>query len=261
LATRAADLGRTVELRFGQLVEEVRLAEQEAQQRALNQWEAEKTTEARRLAAEWADLRGSGAPAAQPFHPVLAARLDKGEDPVRLMRLVLDETPGNLGMPLGQQRFVRWGIQAWRKAHPKPPKPSPTPRPFNPDSSVQVREAFQLLGYDLPSVSVDALAVADIRPEHREAYVTPLLEYRKASKLLSAFGRPLPQYVGPDRAIHANIRPVGPASGRPTASEPHVLPPPRDTAFRPLVAAPPGARAAVADDPYMEHRHLPLDPG
>ncbi|MFO7255699.1 MAG: DNA polymerase [Bacillota bacterium] len=256
LETRAADLRRTVELRFGQLVEEVRLAEQEAQQRALNQWEAEKTAEERRLAAEWAELRESGALAAPPYHPVIADRLERGEDPVRLMRLVLDEAPGNLGMPLGQQRFVRWGIQAWRKAHPKPPKPSPTPRPFNPDSSVQVREAFQLLGYDLPSVSVDALAVADIRPEHREAYVTPLLEYRKASKLLSAFGRPLPQYVGPDRAIHANIRPVGTASGRPTASEPNVLQLPRDKAFRRLVVAPPGHQVVVADYSQMELRIL-----
>jgi len=264
LETRAADLRRTVELRFGQLVEEVRLAEQEAQQRAINQWEAEKAAEERRLAAEWAELRESGALAAPPYHPLIAARLEQGEDPVRLMRLVLDETPGNLGMPLGQQRFVRWGIQAWRKAHPKPPKPSPTPRPFNPDSSVQVREAFQLLGYDLPSVSVDALAVADIRPEHREAYVTPLLEYRKASKLLSAFGRPLPQYVGPDQAIHANIRPVGTASGRPTASEPNVLQLPRDKAFRRLVVAPPGHRVVVADYSQMELRilaQLSGDPG
>jgi DNA polymerase I len=115
-------------------------------------------------------------------------------------------------------------------------------------SPQQVKEAFALVGINLPNTQQETLS----RYDHPLAKL--LLEHRKASKLVSHFGPKLVGYAGEDGRIHPDWRQIGTETGRMSCSKPNVqqLPP----VVRSYVRAPEGRALVWADYAQAEIRVL-----
>lgn len=86
-------------------------------------------------------------------------------------------------------------------------------------------------------------------------FVSPLLKYKDAAKLLSTFGTNYVAHRNPETGrIHANFRIGGTATGRMSCHSPNIQNPPRDKQFRALFTAPPGRTLVVADYGQIELR-------
>jgi DNA polymerase-1 len=117
---------------------------------------------------------------------------------------------------------------------------------WNWNSHLQVKEAFRLVGVILPN----------IRKETLECYEHPLaqalLEYKKASTLLSNYGPSLLEKVE-DGRIYASWHQIGAATGRISCSKPPLQQIPREV-LRHYVRAPEGRLLVSADYSQAELR-------
>jgi DNA polymerase-1 len=85
--------------------------------------------------------------------------------------------------------------------------------------------------------------------------VSALLDYRRASKSLSAFLYPFPKMINQATGrIHPHYGQISAASGRMSCYRPNVQQIPRETAFRECFSAPHGKKLLVADYSQIELR-------
>jgi DNA polymerase I-like protein with 3'-5' exonuclease and polymerase domains len=92
----------------------------------------------------------------------------------------------------------------------------PEGREWNWNSYQQILEAFRLLGHDLPNTKEKTLARCE------QPLAKALLDYRKASKVVSTFGPNLLGFVREDGRIYASWRQIGTETGRMSCSQPNL---------------------------------------
>lgn len=115
-------------------------------------------------------------------------------------------------------------------------------------SPQQVKEAFALVGINLPNAQEETIS----RCDHPLAKL--LLEYKKVCKLLSTFGHKLLGFVSEDGRIHPDWSQIGTETGRMSCSKPNVQQLP--TEVRRYVRAPEGRALVWADYAQAEIRVL-----
>ena len=122
---------------------------------------------------------------------------------------------------------------------------------INLDSTGQVLEALQALGIPVKSTSKYALKPLI----GKYPAIDALLEYRKWSKALSAFGEALPKHINPVTGrIHAEYKQMGTDAGRFSCANPNLQQIPRGKDIRAAFVPAPGNRFAIADYSQMEIR-------
>jgi DNA polymerase-1 len=123
---------------------------------------------------------------------------------------------------------------------------------LNLNSVPQLREALRAAGIEAASTSEHALR--PFAADHPA--VAALLEYKKLSKLQSAFGEALPRFVHPSTGrIHAHYHQLGHSGiGRFACADPNIQQIPRDLAVRRAFVAGAGRRLVVADLSQIELR-------
>jgi DNA polymerase I len=122
----------------------------------------------------------------------------------------------------------------------------PSAKPWNWNSPVQIKEAFHLIGVNLPDTKEDTLSLYD------NELATTLLQYKKVSTILSHHGPKLLEAVRKDGRIHAGWRQIGTETGRMSCSKPALqqLPP----EVKRYVRAPEGRVLIKADYSQIELR-------
>jgi len=115
-------------------------------------------------------------------------------------------------------------------------------------SHQQAKEAFALVGIKLPNTDKETLSSCD----HPLAKL--LLEYRKASKLVSHYGPKFLGFVSEDGRIHPDWYQIGTETGRMSCSEPNVQQLQQEV--RRCVRAPEGRALVWADYAQAEIRVL-----
>jgi DNA polymerase-1 len=115
-------------------------------------------------------------------------------------------------------------------------------------SHQQVKEAFDLVGIKLPNTKEETLSSCD----HPLAKL--LLEYRKASKLVSHYGPKFLGFVSEDGRIHPDWHQIGTETGRMSCSKPNVQQ--LQPEVRRCVRAPEGRALVWADYAQAEIRIL-----
>ena len=160
------------------------------------------------------------------------------------------------GKPKGQKRYVKWSLSQWRKEHPRPPKVTYDQSPINLNSSSQLLEALNKAGILVTDTSSSMLrrVLTEVTDEQRDTILLPLIDYKKRSKLLSAFGDSLLDLVDEHGYVHPGFNQLGTASGRPSCSSPNILQIPNKGGFRKLFKPDPGHVAIVCDFSGMEMR-------
>jgi DNA polymerase-1 len=100
-----------------------------------------------------------------------------------------------------------------------PEHPGGKPRNWN--SHLQIKEAFELAGVDLPNTQEKTLSRFD------ESLAKTLLEYKRVSSTMSNYGTKLLNFVGEDGKIRADWHQIGAGTGRMSCSKPALqnLPP------------------------------------
>ena len=123
---------------------------------------------------------------------------------------------------------------------------------LNLDSPPQVRAALRALGLDVASTAEGALK--PFAADHPA--VATLLNYKKLSKLLSAFGDALPRHVHPVTGrLHSRYMQLcGNGAGRFSCSSPNVQQVPHDPRFRRAFIPADDRRLVVADLSQIELR-------
>jgi DNA polymerase I len=122
----------------------------------------------------------------------------------------------------------------------------PSAKPWNWNSHLQIKEAFRLIGVNLPDTKEDTLSLYD------NELATTLLQYKKVSTVLSHHGTKLLEAVRKDGRIHAGWRQIGTETGRMSCSKPALqqLPP----EVKRYVRAPEGRLLIKADYSQIELR-------
>jgi DNA polymerase I len=122
----------------------------------------------------------------------------------------------------------------------------PAGKAWNWNSNHQIKEAFALVGIELPNVRWETLA------RYHHPLVEPLLRYLKASKLVSHFGPNLLNSVQDDGRVYADWHQIGTVTGRMSCRKPNLqqFPP----ALKSYVRAPEGRALVVADYSQTELR-------
>jgi len=120
---------------------------------------------------------------------------------------------------------------------------------WNWDSPQQTKEALSLVGLNLPNTGRKTLS----RCNHPVA--DTLLKYRKASKMVSAFGPKLLRCMHSDGRIYASWRQIGAATGRMSCSKPNLQQIPNET-LRRYIRALEGRVVVAADYSQAELRIL-----
>jgi DNA polymerase-1 len=117
---------------------------------------------------------------------------------------------------------------------------------YNWNSPIQIKEAFRLIGVNLPDTKEDTLSLYD------NELATTLLDYKKISTILSHHGPKLLEAVRKDGRIHAGWRQIGTETGRMSCSKPALqqLPP----EVKRYVRAPEGRLLIKADYSQIELR-------
>jgi DNA polymerase-1 len=123
---------------------------------------------------------------------------------------------------------------------------------LNLDSPEQVLGALKALGLTVESTAEEALK--PLVGDH--AGVSALLRYKKAAKLVNAFGEALPRHIHPKtQRIHAHYQQLcANGVGRFSCSTPNVQQIPHDTRFRKAFVAREGYRLVIADLSQIELR-------
>ncbi len=119
---------------------------------------------------------------------------------------------------------------------------------WNWNSPQQTKKAFALVGINLPNTKAETLS------QYNHPLAKLLLEFRKASKMVSSFGPGLLGFVGENDRIYADWRQIGTETGRMSCSKPNLqqLPP----EVRRHVRAPKGCVLVWADYSQAEIRIL-----
>lgn len=122
---------------------------------------------------------------------------------------------------------------------------------LNLDSNQQVLQALRSQGIPLRRTSKWAL-----RPlAEQYPVVQTLLEYRKVSKAISAFGTALPKHIHPATGrLHPTYWQIGAATGRFSCSDPNLQQIPRDKGMRCCFVPAPSHRLIIADYSQIELR-------
>ncbi len=104
-------------------------------------------------------------------------------------------------------------------------------------------------------ISVEETSQHSLGAHLEHPLVSGLLEYRKASKSLSAFLLPFPDLLNPSTGrLHPRYGQNGAWSGRMSCGSPNIQQIPRDASFRACFDAPPGRRMIIADYSQIELR-------
>lgn len=120
---------------------------------------------------------------------------------------------------------------------------------LNLNSPLQILEAFEKLGIDLPSTSEAVLR----KTNHPVAKL--LLQYRECEKVITAFGENLLAKIHPKTGrIHPDFMQIGADTGRFACSNPNLQQIPTDSAFRSCFIPAPGYKFVVADYSQIELR-------
>ena len=117
---------------------------------------------------------------------------------------------------------------------------------WNWNSHVQIKEAFRLIGVNLPNTKEDTLSLYD------NELATILLRYKKVSTVLSHHGPKLLEAVRKDGRIHAGWRQIGTETGRMSCSKPALQQLPSEV--KRYVRAPEGRMLVKADYSQIELR-------
>ncbi|MEW6253013.1 MAG: DNA polymerase, partial [Planctomycetota bacterium] len=207
-----------------------------------------------------------------PLHSALAAELAR-EGLERAARLEFDCAPAVADMEYAGFGFDR---EAWaelerevREAHAAAraralalfPPVSPQRDLFgaeglNPDSPQQVLESLRRLGARVRNTRDETLrALARAGGPAGEAAAV-LSEYRKQSKALSAFVKPMWAHVHPATGrVHPEYRQLNRNGvGRFSAADPNIQQVPREAGYRRAFVAPAGRRLVIADYSAIEMR-------
>lgn len=118
-------------------------------------------------------------------------------------------------------------------------------------SPVQVRQLLSAFGFDVPGTGIEVIEKLD------HPFPKTLVEYRKVSKLLSAFIDKLPKHIHEKTGrIHPEFFQLGTEAGRFTCQNPNLQQIPHDQEWRDLFSAPDGRRIITADYSQIELRIL-----
>lgn len=116
------------------------------------------------------------------------------------------------------------------------------------------KQMIQLLndfGFEVTSSAAGVLSRID------HPFAQNLMEYRKLSKLLSSFARPLPEFINKKTGrIHQSIFQLGTVTGRTSSSSPNLQQMPKKQKWRDLFIAQPGWKLITADYSQIELRIL-----
>jgi DNA polymerase I-like protein with 3'-5' exonuclease and polymerase domains len=170
---------------------------------------------------------------------------------------------------LPEGKRPKWGdvrkhtISAYRAEHPRPPTPAPLPDTLSLHSPTQLLEAFALQGVHLLSTEADTLE-DEAKAHPGVGSLTDLHEWRKASKLLDAYGESLLSHIQSDGRLHPSWRQIGGedrgiATGRMSCSEPNLQQIPSKGSgaqLRRYIIASPGHTLVSCDLSQIEPRIL-----
>jgi DNA polymerase-1 len=121
---------------------------------------------------------------------------------------------------------------------------------FNLNSPVQVKQSFEKLGIDLPDTREDTMAM--VATKHPA--IPLFMEYRKVSKLLSAFGENYLQHLDSTTGrVHTDFWPLT-GAGRYASREPNLQQIPRVFEYRDCFRPGPGKIIIVCDYGQIELR-------
>lgn len=120
----------------------------------------------------------------------------------------------------------------------------------NYDSNALVLDLLRRNGIDVTGTSK-----RDLLPYRENPLAIALTRYRRASKAISSFLRPIPGFIHPvSRRLHPQYDQLTAFSGRMSCSNPNIQQIPREKAFRECFTAPPGRRLVIADYSQIELR-------
>jgi DNA polymerase-1 len=140
--------------------------------------------------------------------------------------------------------------------YPRPPKPTEDTEPINPQSDKQMIEAFRAWGVELPDYRGKTLAIVQLETDRDEvrACIAQILDYKRAQKLLDAFGESLLQKIGLDGRLRGNNNQIGTATGRPSGYDPNLYQMPRMRVYREIFIPAEGMLFVICDYSQMEMR-------
>lgn len=231
------------------LIEWKRIEQHDTMQAELDAWNDALEEERRQLRVDWYNMGGHTAEDAAGFNWELMAP-DWVENKWNDWKINKKD-----GYPEGMRRYVKAQEKTWRENNPRPAKPKLDTDLINLDSGPQMMAAFEALGLPLPNFRSGTLSqkLLDAN-EEQLPLLKSLLEYKKAAKLLSAFGDRMIEKIGLDGRLRGNFKQIGTQTGRPTCSDPNMLQMPKDKAFRSCFIASDGYLLIVADYSQMELR-------
>ncbi len=120
----------------------------------------------------------------------------------------------------------------------------------NYDSNALVLDLLRRNGIDVAGTSR-----RELLPYRENPLVVALTRYRRASKAISSFLRPIPGFLNPASGrLHPKYDQLTAFSGRMSCSNPNIQQIPREKAFRECFTAPPGRRLVIADYSQIELR-------
>ena len=123
-------------------------------------------------------------------------------------------------------------------------------KPFNPGSPQQVVDQLKKLGFKVEDSAEKTLKKVD------HPFARAVLEYRKLSKLLNTYLKPLPGHVHADGRVRPEFKQIGSDAGRFSCNNPNLQQVPKDSTFRRLFTASEGSLLVVADYGSIEMRVL-----
>lgn len=166
-----------------------------------------------------------------------------------------DETPDTNGVPKGRKRYVQHQLKAWRQHNKRPPKPKLDESDINLNSPQQLMAVFRDLGWDLSTTGTNEMKayLPQLEGEDKEILRT-IIDYRKHSKMVTAFGDPVLQFLDENNILHGQFQQYGTQTGRPTCKEPNLLQMPSTDLFRSKFIPREGHYLIVADYSQMELR-------
>ena len=165
---------------------------------------------------------------------------------------------------LGWGEYKKQGLLAYREQNVVPAKPKLDTEPPNIGSQKQLIGALETLGIEVPMrpdktgkrvKTVDSDSLEKLAPAH--PFLQDVLDARKASKFVDAFGEKLLGFVDKGGRIHPDFHQIGAGTGRSSCSNPNFQQVPArgdGKRLRECVTASAGHKLVVADFSNMELR-------